>query len=221
LIGPPDEGDLLRSGAEFLGVRLGAREVALLLTYIDLLYDWNRSTALTSIPRASAVRLHLVDSLFAAPLLSGVGAIADLGAGGGLPGIPISVAMPDTVVSLVESRRRKCSFLEFACRELALRNCRVIHADARRLASNPCRYDAVISRAFLSPARLVRLGQKLVRPGGRILIMGARNDRELDAAGRSTGLVAVADARTELLGGTERRRIVVYQRPMGTQREER
>jgi 16S rRNA (guanine527-N7)-methyltransferase len=208
--GAAGEARQLESGAAALGVDLDAGSVALLLAFLERLYAWNRSAGLTTIARSEAVRLHLIDSVSVVRFLPRVGVVADLGSGGGLPGIPIAIARKDLTVTLVESRRRKATFLSEAVRELGIGNCTVEHADARRLASRGCAYDAITARAFLPPAELVALGASLLTPRGRLILMGARGD--LDNATTHPDLVRVADERFVLPGGDEQRRIVVLER---------
>jgi 16S rRNA (guanine527-N7)-methyltransferase len=208
----PDEAadEQLAAGAEALGVTLDEAARSLLLSYLERVYVWNRSAGLTTVPRAEALRLHLLDSLSVVRFLPTSGSFADLGSGAGLPGIPIAVALPRCAVALVESRRRKCSFLGDTVRELALGNCRVIERDARRLTEEDERYDAIVARAFVAPHELESLAAKLLRPGGRLVVMGARRDAELDALGSE--LIRKADERFVLPRGGERRRVVVLER---------
>ncbi|MFQ5473895.1 MAG: 16S rRNA (guanine(527)-N(7))-methyltransferase RsmG, partial [Dehalococcoidia bacterium] len=135
--GSSDEGRRLRCGAEQLGIDLSEQAAAKLIAFLECLYLWNKSAGLTTIERSEAVRLHLLDSLTALPLLGRCVAIADLGSGPGLPGIPLAIALPASRLVLVESRRRKCSFLAETIRELGLENCRVEQADARRYGGSP------------------------------------------------------------------------------------
>jgi 16S rRNA (guanine527-N7)-methyltransferase len=208
--GEPDEAELLERGAAALGVLLDPESIDILLRFLDRVYAWNRSAGLTSVGRPHAVRLHLLDSLAVVPLLSPQGSLADLGTGGGLPGIPIAVALPRLAVDLVESKRRRCSFLSETIRDLGVGNCRVIEADVEKLEGHH-RYDAAVARAFLSPAGLVAAASRLVRAGGRIVVMGATRDEEIDAAAGRAGLIRITDERFVLPGGKERRRIVVLE----------
>src|SRR2546430_8034274 len=80
---------------------------------------------LASVSRAEARRVHLDDSLRALDVVQQLeGPIVDVGSGGGAPGIPLAVALPEREVTLLESSRRKCVFLERWARELP--NVRVV-----------------------------------------------------------------------------------------------
>ncbi len=190
-----DELEGLLSGARSIGAALSAEDGQRLIAYLDELYSaWNDSAGLTRIARKDAVRLHLLDSLSLLPLLCGLAErrrvspkaarsgreagldIVDLGSGAGLPGIPLAIALPPAAITLVDSRWRRCVFLEHACRRLALANCRVLHQDAETVAPAG-EYDAVISRAFREPGELLRISKRLLRAGGSVFVMAAKVHR--------------------------------------------
>ena len=212
---PSDDEELrLTSGARQLGVELTGAHASLLLRYLDRLYTWNRSAGLTTIARSDAVRLHLLDSLSVVPHLHASKMIADLGSGGGLPGIPIAVVRPDAKVILVEARRRKASFLAETARELGCSNCEVVHGKAQELRGQERGVDTIVARAFLPARALAELGRSLLGQGGKIVIMGARRDADLDDLGadQEGGLCVEADRTFTLPEGDERRRVLVLRR---------
>ena len=184
---------------------------ALLLAFLDRLYSWSRSAGLTRVPRGDAVRLHLIDSLSILDSLGSVTSLADLGAGGGLPGIPVAIMRPRLEVALVEVRRRKCSFLAETVRELGLRNCRVAQLDARKVEAGS--FDGVCARAFVAASELVEIAARIVSPGGRIVVMAGPNSTAPDDEVLARLGLAKNDERSFILpGGGERRRIIVYER---------
>jgi 16S rRNA (guanine527-N7)-methyltransferase len=208
-----EELELVVRGSRALGVELAGDRARDLIRYLDLMYTWNVAAGLTTVPRAHAVRLHLLDALAVVPFVFATGKIADLGSGGGLPGIPIAVALPDSTVTLVESRRKKCSFLIEALRSLGLANCGVLERDARDLDDYTAAFDVIVARAFLGPEALLEVASPLLRPGGRVVVMGARKDDALDRiADAEDRFVRVADKAFVLFGGSERRRIVVLEK---------
>lgn len=153
-----------------------------LLAYLALLDRWNRTYNLTAIrePRAM-VSLHLLDSLAMHPFVRGIGALADLGTGAGLPGIPLAIAVPGLRVTLVESNGKKARFLREAVRTLGLGNARVAESRAEALAE-PAAFDAITARAMASLADILAVGAHLLVPGGRLLAMkGARPVEEIAA----------------------------------------
>ena len=156
-----------------------------LLAYLALLDRWNRTYNLTAIrdPR-EMVGKHLLDSLAMHPYLDD-GHLADLGAGAGLPGIPLAIAKPGLRVTLVESNGKKARFLREAVRTLGLSNARVAETRAEAL-DEPGAYDAITARALATLPLIIELGGHLLKPGGRLLAMkGAVPDDEI--AGLSAG----------------------------------
>ncbi len=201
------EAQALRAGAAELGCDLGADEVERLLVFLDLLYRWNRSAGLTAIARKDAVRLHLLDSLALVDFVRERRRIVDLGSGGGLPGIVLAVVLPRAHVTLVESRRRKASYLREVVRTLDLNaRCDVREEDARGLASTGLRFDAVVARAFAPPPRLLALGSELVSPDGVVVVMGGgATQRTYGSLTEHAGLRKVCERALVLPGGRERR----------------
>jgi 16S rRNA (guanine527-N7)-methyltransferase len=150
-----------------------------LLAYLALLDRWNRTYNLTAIrdPR-EMVGKHLLDSLAMHPYIA-TGALADLGTGAGLPGIPLALAKPGLQVTLVESNGKKARFLREAVRTLGLANARVAESRAEAL-NEPGAYDAITARALATLPLIIELGGHLLKPGGRLLAMkGAVPDDEI------------------------------------------
>lgn len=157
-------------------------------TYLDLLRRWNERINLVSAASlAEAWARHLADSaqLFGlAP--NGARSWIDLGAGAGLPGLPVAALAaehsPALQVTLVESDRRKAVFLGIAARAMGLN----IGIEAARIESLPGRaHDVVSARALAPLPRLCRLAYRFTQPGSVLLFpKGAQADSELTAARR-------------------------------------
>ena len=204
----------LVANAARLGVELGADQVQALYAFLERLYRWNRSAALTRVAEKDAVRLHLLDSLSLLPLVADCPTLADLGSGAGLPGLVVAVAGRQRRVTLVESRRRKCSFLAEVVGMLGLREVEICHGDARDLAARGRRFDAVVSRAFLPPLKLAPVAKPLLAPGGRLVLMCGGEAKGLDAElqGAMAPLAWREEKALTLPGGSERRRLLVFER---------
>jgi 16S rRNA (guanine527-N7)-methyltransferase len=141
--------------------------------HLDELDLWNRRLNLTAVPRERAWERHVGETL---ALLDSAGLAegsrcADLGSGGGVPGVVVAVLRPDVSVTLIESDRRKAGFLVHVCGLLELGNVTVAARRAEELARDPAHgevYDAVVSRAAAPPPLLWRLSMPLLRVGGAL-----------------------------------------------------
>jgi len=155
----------LAAGIAKLGLSLDEPTQERLMVYGALLMKWNKVYNLTAIrDEASMVDLHLLDSLSILPYVKAE-RIADIGTGGGLPGIPLAICHPDMEVSLVETVNKKASFLQQAKIELGLANLSVHNLRVETLKpATP--YPAVISRAFSSLLDFVSLTDHLVAADG-------------------------------------------------------
>ena len=186
--------DLWHHLAGAAGIQLTEQQHALLHRYLDLLLKANETMNLTRITdRAAAEVQHVGDSLTILPLLPpGEIRIADVGSGGGVPGIPLAIVRPDADVTLIESTRKKGGFLEQAIKSLGLTNAKVIADRAETIAHGPLRegFDIVTARAVGGLDFLVEWCLPLVKKGGRMLAMkGARIAEELPAAQRPIRLL--------------------------------
>lgn len=165
----------LADGLADMHLELRADTRARLLAYLELLAHWNRAYNLTAVrDPAEMVSRHLLDSLAALPFLHGR-TLADLGSGAGLPGIPLAIARPDLVVTLIESNGKKARFLREAVRALPLPNVTVRETRVQDVAGP---FEIVTARAFASLADMLLWGGHLLAPQGRWLAMKGRIDPE-------------------------------------------
>lgn len=203
-----EQEELIR-GAAGVGIELDPERSNRLGRYVEHLYAWNRNIGLTTIARADAGRLHVIDSLAASPLVDR-GPCVDLGTGAGLPGMVLAIARPELELVLVESNRRRCSFLLDARRQLGLSNVRVIEGDADALEAGVT-YPTVISRAFRPPLEFLATARGLVAPDGRVVLMMADpRDEELRLLVSGSGFSLETILRIELPGGREPRTILRF-----------
>jgi 16S rRNA (guanine527-N7)-methyltransferase len=173
--------EMLTQGAHALGVPLQASATEKLLAYLELLGKWNRTYNLTAIREPEKMLTHhVLDSLSALPHLP-AGALADVGSGGGLPGIPLAIARPDQQFVLNDANTKKAAFLRQAQIELALPNVRVHEGRTETWQPAP-RFDGVITRGFAALAEFVASCRHLLSPGGVLLAMkGMLPEAELQA----------------------------------------
>jgi len=158
-------------GLAALGMEVTPAQRARMAAHLELVAKWNRVHNLTAVREtAQMVALHLLDSLTLLPHLGGARTLLDVGSGAGFPGIPIAIARPDLAVTVLDSSRKKCVFLEQAKAELGLDNLQVACERVEQWRPEG-RFDAVASRAFAELADFVSQARHLVAPGGRMLAM--------------------------------------------------
>jgi 16S rRNA (guanine527-N7)-methyltransferase len=136
------------------------------------------------------VDLHVADSLagLAVPALREARSIADLGTGGGFPGLVLAVVRPDARVTLVESVGKKCKFLERAAEALDLPNVEVVNARAEAWHAGLGTQDVVTARALAPLNVIVEYAAPLLVEGGAFVAWKGRRDPSAEADG-----VAAAD----------------------------
>ena len=163
--------ELLRAGAEELGVSLSEEALKGFSIYYGELLRWGRRMNLTAIRKEREVVIkHFLDSLTIPPILPKGGRVADLGSGAGLPGIPIKLALPEADITLIERSKRKSLFLRHLARTLGLKEgLEIITADAREIKG--VQFAVVVSRAVASLKQLCKLAGPLLAPGGLIIAM--------------------------------------------------
>ena len=160
-----------------------------LAAYLDRLLETNRQFNLTAIkdPEHAWMR-HIYDALTLLPLLASVDAqrVADVGSGGGLPGIPLAITMPDVPFTLIEATGKKAGFLERVATELELGNVTVHHGRSEDLARDVAhqrRYDVVTARAVGRLPVLLPMTVPLLKAGGLLLaIKGEQAPVEVEEA---------------------------------------
>ncbi len=158
------------------------KQVLQIQQYIRLLLTWNEHVNLTAIrdPLEILYR-HFCESMYAAmsvPLVEG--RLADVGSGGGFPGLPLKIIRPQLEVFLVESNAKKATFLAEVIRDLGLAGARVLVSRYEELSEEMAPLDWVCSRAvgefgrFLEWAGSDRIAAKHV-----VLWIGGRDLEEI------------------------------------------
>lgn len=171
---------LLVLGAASLGATLTSPQLSQFAALAHELLAWNERVNLTAITDTEEIQVkHFLDSLTPLPLIAewargGPATLVDVGAGGGMPGLPLAIALPSLHVTLVESVAKKAAFLQHAIEVLRLSNATTVHGRSEDLARAPThreRYDLAIARAVGSVATLVELLIPFLVVGGRAVLM--------------------------------------------------
>ncbi|MGE5229784.1 MAG: 16S rRNA (guanine(527)-N(7))-methyltransferase RsmG [Deltaproteobacteria bacterium] len=172
---------------------LDAAQAGALSAFVELLLGWRRANVTGLTDPVAVVDKLIGDSLalLSVPQLRerGTGAWLDLGAGAGIPGIPLAVAVPAATVTLLDAVARKCAFLEAAVTASGLTGrARVVCARSERYSSSgaPGRdaHAVVLARAVSELPVLVELAAPLLAEGGVLLASKTRRalEEEGDAA---------------------------------------
>lgn len=130
-----------------------------LLQYVELLDRWTEKVNLIAPrDRKRLIMRHLIPALLIGNVVRMVlhRVIMDFGSGGGLPGIPLKIVLPDSVVILVESKRRKVHFIREVVRNLSLEQVEVVNERLENWKQPKRDVDIVVTRAVATPAQLVR-----------------------------------------------------------------
>ena len=168
---------------ERLGLSPDLEQRELILTYISLILKWNAVSGLISPNDEKKLFLrHFCDSI--QPLLlfgfKKDAKVLDIGAGGGFPSIPIRIFRPDLAFELVESNRKKATFLREAKSELVFENMIVHNKRTEKIEVPNEKFDYVISRGVGSLIKFALMAKPFVQPDGRLYTFKTRQfEKEL------------------------------------------
>jgi 16S rRNA (guanine527-N7)-methyltransferase len=149
--------------------------------FCALLRDANERLNLTGITSARGMALlHVIDALTVLPMLRDVHSVADLGSGGGVPGVPLALARPDLRVVLLESRGKKADALRGIVDELGLSRRVIVLSERGEAWLKLHKTDAVVARAVGRAPQVLELLSPVRRGFGRLVLMkGPTVDAEL------------------------------------------
>jgi 16S rRNA (guanine527-N7)-methyltransferase len=173
----------IAAAARRLGRPVEDEQAASLADYLGQLVKWNAKMNLVGPSDWGTIFDTLVvDSLYLADFLDGLDLgdtplCLDLGAGAGLPGIPLRVLWPRGDYWLVESRDKRAIFMRSAVGRLGLNATSVFHGRAEDALGRLARHgqhataDLIVSRAFMPWPELLPFVRPMLRPGGTVVIL--------------------------------------------------
>lgn len=144
-------------------------------TFLDALATWNAKLDLTAAKSPEELcDLMLADACALAQVLPQGSRVVDIGTGAGGPALSLSLLRPDLAMTLVEPLAKRTSFLRTALAGATRTDVRVVRGRGEDLLANEERWDVALSRATLAPAAWLGLGATLVKPGGLIVVLLAK-----------------------------------------------
>jgi 16S rRNA (guanine527-N7)-methyltransferase len=184
----------LLDGLDAMGIELTTLQHDALIQYVLLIDKWNKVHNLTAIREPlNMVTLHLLDSLSVLKYVQASNAktLLDVGAGAGLPSIPLAICLPDLQVTAIDAVQKKASFMRQVKGELQLDNFQVL-AGRVELVKPDQLFDVVISRAFSDIGLFISLTKHLLKLDGLWLAMkGLIPLQELESANVTASQITV------------------------------
>jgi 16S rRNA (guanine527-N7)-methyltransferase len=167
---------LLKQKARKLGTDLNEFQLTQFDIYQKELLKWNAKTNLISEKSSQEiVSRHFLDSLTALQFIDNPQAlIVDIGCGAGFPGIPLKIASPGLQLYLLETNRKKVSFLKHIVRLLNLAATEVLHERVENIMTDKqwkYFFDCIISRAAFKLPDLLAYGAFFLKPGGKLIAL--------------------------------------------------
>ena len=178
-----DAREVFAEQARQWGISDAERLLANLCPFVELLGSYDKANVVGTRNPAALLLDHVLDSLSCLlydPLLE-ASSIVDVGAGAGLPGIPLKIASPKLRTTLIESTGKKARFLQFATKQLGLSDVFVINRRVEEVALQPDQrscHDIAVSRAVSSLPVLAEYCVPLVREQGSVVTMKGEISRD-------------------------------------------
>lgn len=164
------------------GFDLSESELTQFEQFLSLFMEYNSHTNLSAIrERGDIIEKHFIDSLYGVSIASEVITymrttpirLLDIGSGGGFPGIPLKIVMPELDITLLDSVGKKVKAMSYFIDNLKLENIRAIQDRAENLAKSSdhkWQYDIVVSRATAYITDILFYSAPFLTKNGRIIL---------------------------------------------------
>ncbi|MBC7503476.1 16S rRNA (guanine(527)-N(7))-methyltransferase RsmG [Candidatus Gracilibacteria bacterium] len=164
------------------GFDLSESELTQFEQFLSLFMEYNSHTNLSAIrERGDIIEKHFIDSLYGVSIASEVIThmrttpirLLDIGSGGGFPGIPLKIVMPELDITLLDSVGKKVKAMSYFIDNLKLENIRAIQDRAENLAKSSDhkgQYDIVVSRATAYITDILFYSAPFLTKNGRIIL---------------------------------------------------
>lgn len=205
-----------------IGINITREQIERFSTYYVTLIEWNKKMNLTGITeKAEVYEKHFYDSLTAAIAVDfeEVQTLCDVGAGAGFPSIPLAICFPHIHVTIVDSLKKRISFLQHLTTQLNLKNIHLFHERAEQFGRRSTMresFDIVTARAVARLSVLSELCLPLVKQDGMFLVMkGPKIDDEVVEAKRALSILGgkiIRSVETKLPVENSERNLVVIKK---------
>jgi 16S rRNA (guanine527-N7)-methyltransferase len=169
------------------GVSLTSEQLQQFERYFQLLVEWNEKMNLTGITEKNQVyEKHFYDSITPAFYFDFLSAktLIDVGSGAGFPGIPLKICFPHIQLTILDSLKKRLTFLQEVINELRLEQVTLVHSRAEDAGQNAIyreKFDLVTARAVARLSVLSEFCLPFTKVGGTFLVMkGAQSEEELN-----------------------------------------
>lgn len=143
---------------------------------------------------------HLINSALLGEKIQAHARVADIGTGGGMPGLVLAIIRPDAEFTLIEPMERRCSWLKEQITQLELHNATVKRGRAEEF-HGAFEVDQVTARAVTALSKLVKITAPLLRDGGEMLFLkGESIHQEIESAQKELRKYKVHDIHVDTLG---------------------
>lgn len=167
----------LITGLAQIDLPLAAADVDALMQYVALLQRWNkRINLIGATDDLDVIHRHVLDSLSVHRFIRGP-RLADIGTGAGFPGLPLAISDRALQVTLLDSRRRRCEFVQHVVHALRLENAQVVCSRVENYRPTE-KFDTLIARALTTLEGFVLSTRHLLDDDGQWLAMKGQYPRE-------------------------------------------
>ncbi len=187
--------DLLKNGLTELGLDYSASQIELFMLYLSELKKWNSTYNITALKTDGDIIIkHFLDSLLYLKAIPDRNIrLADIGSGGGFPGIPIKIMQPKIKMTLIEPSRKKASFLRNIVRKTGLPEITILQNRIEQLDEEfRNSFDLIVSRATFGLQEFLDLACPFLNDSGKLVISkGPKSEDELKQINGKAGISPV------------------------------
>ena len=170
----------LIAAGEKCGIDIDETQSRLMVLYMEKLLVMNEKINVTRITDEDEfIEKHLIDSRTCLRFIHhDAKSILDVGTGGGFPGVPLAIMLPEAEITMMDATGKKLKLIENICAEIGIRNVAFLHGRAEEFGKSPAyreSYDCIVSRAVANLCLLSELCLPLVKKGGQFIALKGKN----------------------------------------------